>query len=277
MTTAVLVPVRPADIDDRRTGTGLAHVVRSEWTKLMSLRSTWWTLLSLVVVTIGTSTLLAWGASSNLNKMSAQDLASLDVTSNSMAGLAFGQLAIAVLGVLIVCSEYSTGGIRSTFTAVPQRLRVLAAKGIVFSVVATVVGAVTAFGAFFASMLFWSRHHMATSLSDPTVLRAVLGGGLYVLASGLLGFALGAIIRHTAGAITAAVGLLFVAPPLTQLLPGDWGRWVSKHFTSNAGQHIADVLHLPGVMAPWTGYLTMTLWWVVPMILGAWLIRRRDA
>jgi hypothetical protein len=277
MTTATLIPVRPAEIDDRRTGTGLAHVVRSEWTKLMSLRSTWWTLLSLVVVTIGTSTLIAWGASSHLAEMGVRDRATLDVTSNAMAGLVFGQLAIAVLGVLIVCSEYSTGGIRATFTAVPQRLRVLAAKGIVFAVVATVVGMVTAFGAFFASMLFWAHHHMATSLSDPTVLRAVLGGGLYVLASGLLGFALGAIIRHTAGAITAAVGLLFVAPPLTQLLPGDWGHRVSKHFTSNAGQHITDVLHLPGVMAPWTGYLTMTLWWVVPMVLGAWLIRRRDA
>jgi ABC-2 type transport system permease protein len=268
---------RPVQLDDRRVGTGLGHVIRSEWTKLMSLRSTWWTLITLVVVTIGTSTLFAWGASTHLSDMSPADRASLDVTSNAMAGLAFGQLAIAVLGVLLISSEYSTGGIRATLTAVPNRMRVLAAKGIVFAAVATVVGMITAFGAYFASMPFWTAHHLETHLSDPHVLRAVLGGGLYVLASGMFGVALGAVIRHTAGAITAVVGLLFVAPPLTQLLPGDWGHWVRIHFTSNAGQQITSVLPSDSQLTPWVGYLTLTVWWIVPLIVGAWLIKRRDA
>lgn len=272
-----LTATRPVQIDDRRTGTGLGHVVRSEWTKLRGLRSTWWTLLTLVVVTIGVSTLLAWLTSANLDKMSPADRASLDVTSNSMAGLVFGQLAIAVLGVMVVCSEYSTGSIRTTFTAVPNRTRVLAAKAIVFAGIATVVGMITAFGAYFASMAFWANHDLATNLSQPHVLRAVLGGGLYVLASGMLGFALGTIIRHTAGAITAVVGLLFVAPPITQALPGGWGHAIRTHFTSNAGQTITSVLPSDSQLTPWVGYLTFTIEWVVPLLIGVWLVRRRDA
>jgi len=264
-------------IDDRRTGASLGHVVRSEWTKLTSLRSTWWTLITLVTVTIGVSTLLAWLQSSNLDKMKPSDIASLDVTSQSSAGLVFGQLAIAVLGVLVICGEYSTGGIRTTLTAVPNRMRVLFAKGLVFGALATVVGMITAFGAYFASMPFWAQHHMATNLAEPHVLRAVLGGGLYVLASGMFGFALGAILRHSAGAITAVVGLLFVAPPITQALPGGWGHAVLTHFTSNAGQQITTVLPSDSQLTPWMGYLTFTLEWVVPLLIGAWLIRRRDA
>ena len=109
------------------------------------------------------------------------------------------------------------------------------------------------------------------------MLRAVLGGGLYVLASGMFGFALGAVIRHTAGAITAVVGLLFVAPPLTHLLPGAWGDSIAKHFTveRRPADHRGGALNQPA--APWTGYLTFTLWWVIPLVLGAWLIKRRDA
>ncbi len=272
-----ITAIAPANIDDRRSSISLPHVMRSEATKLMSLRSTWWTLITLVTVTVGVSVLIAWGESSHLSNMSPSDRASLDVTSNSMAGLAFGQLAIAVLGVLLICSEYSTGGIRATFTAVPNRLRVLLAKGLVFAVLALIVGMITAFAAYFASMPFWAHHHLATNLGQPHVLRAVLGGGIYVLASGLFGMALGAIIRHTAGAITAAVALLFVAPPLTNLLPGSWGNWIQLHFTSNAGQTIANVVPSPSQLSPWMGYFTFSLWWIVPMIIGAWLIRRRDA
>jgi ABC-2 type transport system permease protein len=266
-----------AVLDTRRTGTRLGNVVRSEWTKFWSLRSTMWTLLTLVTVTVGTSALIAWGQTSHLDKMSPVEVAQLDPTSMSMAGLMFGQLAIAVLGVLIVCGEYATGGIRTTFTAVPDRARVLLAKGIVFSVAAAMAGMVTAFGAYFASMPFWAHYGLATHLSDPGVLRAVLGGGLYVLASGLFGFALGVVIRHTAGAITAAVALLLVLPPLTQLLPGTWGHDVQRYFTSNAGGHVTDVVRVPGVISPWLGYLTLTIEWIVPLLLGIYLVRRRDA
>jgi ABC-2 type transport system permease protein len=255
----------------------LGNVIRSEWTKIWSVRSTLWTLLILIVATVGFSVLASWGTTANLNQLNAHDRATLDPTYTSMAGLTLGQLAIAVLGVLIVTTEYSTGGVKATFTAVPNRLRVLLAKGIVFAVIATVVGMITAFAAFYAAEPFWSHYHLAVQISDPGVLRAVIGSGLYVLASGLFGFALGAVIRHTAGAITAAVGLLLVVPPLTQLLPGTWGHDIFKVFTSNAGSMIATVVPQENHLSPWTGYLAMTVWWVVPMIIGAYLIRRRDA
>lgn len=274
-TTTATPPVHRSDLP--AGGATLAHVIRSEWTKFWTLRSTWWTLLIAFVVTVGFATLASWGASSHLDHMSPEDRATLDVTNVATVGIAFGQLALAVLGALIVASEYSTGGIKATFVAVPNRLRVLLAKTLVFAVVAWVVGTIAAFVSFWVSMLFWSRHHLAVSLSDPGVLRAVLGAGLIALASGLLGLALGALIRHTAGAITTAVALLFVIPPLTGLLPGHWGDVISKHFTTNAGQHITEVIHQPGSLGPWAGYFWMLAECVIPLLVGAWLMRRRDA
>jgi len=275
MTTITATPAARRRFD--RAHASFGNVVRSEWTKIWSVRSTFWTLLILVIATVGFSVLASWGTTSNLNQLSAHDRATLDPTYTSMAGLTLGQLAIAVLGVLIVTTEFSTGGIKSTLTAVPNRLRVLGAKFVVFAIIATVVGLITTFLAFYASLPFWSHHDLAPHLGDPGVLRAIIGSGLYVLASGLFGFALGAIIRHTAGAITAAVGLLLVVPPLTQLLPGTWGHDIMKGFTSNAGSMIATTVPQSDHLSPWAGYLTMTIWWVVPMIIGAYLLNRRDA
>ena len=276
MTTTTATPPRRTSSLPAGAAT-LPRVIRSEWTKFWSLRSTWWTLLIAFVVTVGFATLIAWGASSNVDKMSPQDRATLDVTNIAMAGVAFGQLAMAVLGALVVASEYSTGGIKTTFVAVPNRLRVLLSKVLVFGVVSWVVGTLAAFASFFVAMAFWSSHHLSVSLSDPGVLRAVFGAGLIALASGLLGLALGALIRHTAGSITSAVALLFVLPPLTNLLPGDWGKAISTRFTTNAGQHITEVIHPAGQMHPWPGFLWMLAECVVPLLVGAWLMRRRDA
>src|SRR5215470_9388878 len=233
-----------------RAHASFGNVVRSEWTKIWSVRSTFWTLLILVIATVGFSVLASWGTTSNLNQLNAHDRATLDPTYTSMAGLTLGQLAIAVLGVLIVTTEYSTGGIKSTLTAVPNRMRVLGAKFVVFAIIATIVGLITTFLAFYASQPFWSHHNLAPHLGDPGVLRAVIGSGLYVLASGLFGFALGAIIRHTAGAITAAGALLLVVPPRTKLLPSTWGHDISKGFTSNAGSMIATTVTQPDHLSP---------------------------
>jgi ABC-type transport system involved in multi-copper enzyme maturation permease subunit len=253
------------------------NVVRSEWTKIWSVRSTLWTLLVLVIATVGFGVLASWGTASHLNQLNAHDRATLDVVYTTMAGLTLGQLAIAVLGVLVVTTEYSTGGIKTTLTAVPNRMRVLAAKGVVFAIIATVVGMITSFISFFAAAPIWSHYNIAVHLNDPGVLRAVIGSGLYVLASGMFGFALGAVIRHTAGAITAAVGLLLVVPPLTQLLPGTWGHDITKVFTSNAGSMIATTVPQDNRLGPWAGYIAMTIWWVVPLLIGAFLMQRRDA
>ena len=273
MTAPAQAPARRYD----HARASLGNVVRSEWTKIWSVRSTPWTLLILVIATVGISVLASWGQSTHLSDMSASDRATLDVTFNSLSGLTLGQLAIAVLGVLVVTTEYSTGGVKATYTAVPDRLRVLLAKGIVFAVIATIVGIITSFAAFYAAQPFWAHQHLAAHIGDPNVLRAVIGAGLYVLASGMFGFAIGAIVRHTAGAITAAVALLLVVPPLTNLLPGGWGDDVTKVFTSNAGSMVATTIQQAKSLSPWEGYLAMTVWWVVPLIIGAYLIKRRDA
>ena len=276
--TATTAAAPPAtQFDDRHTHTTLWHVIKSEWTKFWSVRSTPWTLLILFIATVGISVVASWGTSISLSKMSPEDRATLDVTNLAMAGIGLGQLALAVLGVIIISGEYSTGGIKATLTAVPARLHVLFAKGFILAVVSLLIGLITAFVAFFIAMLFWNSHHLEKHLSDPGVLRAVIGGGLYLFASAMFGFALGAIIRHTAGAITAAVALLLIVPPLLNLLPGSWGHTIYKYFTSNAGGQIATTVQSAKLATPWVGYITMTIWWVVPLLIGAWMMRKRDA
>jgi ABC-2 type transport system permease protein len=261
-------------------GTTVANVLRSEWVKLWSLRSTTWTLIATFVVTVGFTTLISWANEASYGKANrGPDQATFDPTSVSLAGIAFGQLAIAVLGALVVTAEYSSGGIRTTFTAVPQRLKVLGAKLLSFGVVAFVTGLVTCFTCFFIGQLFFSVKHIEAHLGDPHVLRAVIGGGLFIAGSGLFGFALGTLLRKTAATVTAAAALLFVLPLMSNLLtlvPGSWGPAITRYFTTNAGGHITDVRPTSG-LGPWSGYSVFTLEWAVILVLGAVLVRRRDA
>lgn len=255
----------------------IVNVIRSEWTKIWSVRSTMWTLLIGFLLTVGLSALICWGTEANYSQIRPEQRATLDPTSTSLAGLVFGQLALAVFGVLFISSEYSTGGIRTTLTAVPQRLRVLTAKAIVLAVVAVVVGMISSVVAFVVGQAFLSRVGIEAHLGDPGVLRAVVGGGLYLLASAMFGFALGALLRHSAAGISLAIALLLVVPPLTNLLPGDWGHWIEKYFTSNAGQQITSVVPSDDALGPWAGYAVFTLWWLVILVIAGALMARRDA
>jgi ABC-2 type transport system permease protein len=275
MTTAT-APLRTASAG---TGSvGLPQVVRSEWTKLWSVRSTAWSLLAMVVVTIGFSALFAWGFGESLSELSPAERSTVDPTTQSVSGLAMGQLAIAVLGVLVITSEYSTGGIRTSLVAVPNRVRMLLAKAVVLTGVALVVGLVTSFGAFFAGQAVLRHYDLSASLSDIHVLRAVAGGGLYLLMSALFGYALGTVLRQTAGAIVAVVAGLLVVPPLLNLLPGDWGHTVMKYFTSNAGQQITNATSLDrSALGPWAGYAAFAVETLGVLGLGLFLVTRRDA
>lgn len=259
------------------TGTTLSRVMRSEWTKLFSLRSTAWTLLALVAATVGIGTLTSWGTNHGWPSMSPGDRADFDPTSTSLAGMALGQLAIAVLGTLTISAEYSTGGIRTTLATVPNRRMLLAGKALVFTAVAFVIGLVTSFAAFFAGQPWFAKRGIGASLGDDGVLRAVIGGGLYVAASGLFGLAMGVLLRRTAGAVTASVAALLVLPGLTNILPGTWGDAIVRYFTSNAGQQISYVHQSGNHLTPWVGFAVYCLWWIVPLGLGAWLMNRRDA
>lgn len=275
MSTTTSSAVRPGGTVTGRATFGGA--VRSEWTKLWSLRSTTWSIVALVVITVGLSVLISWGNSSSYDDFSPADQATLDPTNISLSGFALGQLVAAVLGVLVISSEYSTGNIRTSLAAVPRRLNVLGAKAVVVAVAMLLAGLVTAFLSFFLGQLFFARIDLAASLGDPGVLRAVIGAGLYVMGCALFGLAVGALLRNTAGAVTTVVALLFLLPLLSNLLPGSWGSTITKWFTQNAGSQIATTVQDPDLFGPWAGYAAFTFEWAIVLAVAAVLLVRRDS
>lgn len=256
----------------------LPNVLRAEWIKLWSVRSTYWTLGTLLVVAIGIGVLLTWLSARTWDDFSPGERATFDAVEVSTGfGLFLGMLFISVLGVLVISGEYSTGGIRTTLTAVPRRLTVLAAKALAFLVAALATSLAIAFGSFLIGQRFLASEGIEASLGDPGVFRAVLGGALFVSACGLFAFALGALLRRTAAGITAALGGLLVVPSLGALLPGRWGETVNDYLITNAGGEIAQVEPDPNGLGPWTGYLVFLLWGLGLLAIAAALMQRRDA
>ncbi|MBN6055829.1 ABC transporter permease subunit, partial [Nonomuraea sp. RK-328] len=243
-------------------------IIRSEWTKLRSVRSTMWTLgtAALLMLAIG---ILMSIAVKNSHEGPVQPS---DVAEISLMGTNFAALAVAALGVLVVSSEYRTGAIRVSYMAVPRRLLLLAGKLVVFAAVALAVCMAAAFAAFLAGRTILG----GASLGDPGVLRSVAGTGLYLTACGLFGLALGALVRHTPGAIVAAIGLILVLPQLTTVLPGQWGRTVRDWFTSNAGLQVAFPSPASS-LGPWSGFAVYLGWIAVTLAVACVLTMRRDA
>jgi hypothetical protein len=183
-----------------------------------------------------------------------------------------------VLGVLVITSEYGTGMIRATLAAVPQRRLVLAAKTAVFAVTALAVGIASCFAAYFAFQAFLpAAGGMRTSLSDPGVLRAVTGAGLYLTVLGLLGLGIGAIIRSSAGAVATLLGMLFVPSLIVTLLPHSWQDSIGAYLPMNAGETILTVRHQPHLLQPWPGFGVFCLYAAIALTAGFILISRRDA
>jgi ABC-2 type transport system permease protein len=222
------------------------------------------------VVTISFTGLFNWLTVSQWEKATPdqQQLVLLDPTSQILgSGFQFSQLAICVLGVLIMTGEYSSGTIRATLLAVPRRTPVLAAKALVFAVLVFVVAEVSVL-----------RSRVDVSIGDSGVLQAILGVGLYAAMLGVFAIAIGALLRHTAGAITAIIGFVLVLSPLALLLPGDWGRYVYAYLPTNAGQRIATTVQGPtDVLTAWQGFGVFAAWTAVLILLAAFLLKHRDA
>lgn len=202
-----------------------ARVLLSEWTKLRSLRSTRWSLLAATVLTIGLPTLFAAILASRWVHLSPQERAGHrhQPVNVAQAGVNVSQLAIAVLGVLVISGEYATGMIRASFTAVPTRLPVLWAKTAVYAFVAFALMLPSVVAAFFASQAILARHNiLQISFAHPGVARAVIGGAVYLLLVGIFGLALGTIVRNTAGGIATFAAIFLVIPPLLDVLPSSW-------------------------------------------------------
>jgi len=269
-----------ARLTDRTRSFGA--VLRSEWTKLRSIRSTYWTLLAAVVITVGMSALLSAIYVNQYPTMSASDRAFFDPTQFSLIGVFLAQFAIGVLGVLTITGEYSTGAIRSTLAAVPQRRTVLAAKATVFTGVTLVVGLVSCFAAFFIGQAILSTQGIQAQLGDPGVLRAVAGSGLYLAVLGLFALGVGTLLRRSAGAISALFGVILVLPVLVQTLPSSWTDAIAKFLPSNAGEAIVHTVqagpHQVGPMlSPLVGMGVFILYAAVALVFAGFALHRRDA
>jgi ABC-2 type transport system permease protein len=275
-------PARVPAIPAARSGTLARDLMSAEWTKIRSVRSTIWTLTLFVVITLGLTALFTWLTVANWTGQRAADRDArvvLDPVGFILgSGLGLGQLTLCVLGVLVITTEYSTGTIRASLLAVPRRLEMLTAKAVVFAGLLIVVAEIVAFGSFFiGSAILHSK--VPVSLSDHNVTRAVVGAGLYLTVLGLFSLAIGVLIRHTAGAITTAIGVVFVLPILAGLLPGSWGAHVNGYLPEQAGTLIGQQ-HPPAdgnVLSAWEGFGVFCLWTAVLLAIGAYLLRRRDA
>ncbi|MEV7941651.1 ABC transporter permease [Kitasatospora sp. NPDC088264] len=256
------------------------RVLRSEWAKLWSLRSTWITLGLGLLFLVAFGLIAAFQFKSRITSgrpMDRGDFADASALSLSLFGTNFAQLAFGVLGVLVAAGEYSTGMIRSTLAAVPRRLPVLWSKAAVYGVVVLLLGTVGVFVAFAADSGILSGTRAAMTFSDAGVLRGLLGAGLYLALVGVIGVALGALLRSVAGGISVLVASLMLVPGLISLLPSSWQDHISPYLPSNAGQAMFTLHHDAATLSPAAGLAVFLLWTVLALAGAAVRLMRSDA
>ncbi|MEV0186009.1 ABC transporter permease [Streptomyces sp. NPDC050625] len=254
------------------------RVLASEWAKLWSLRSTWITLgLGLLfLVAFGLIAASRYKSGIGSGRMD-RDFARSTAVSLSLFGTNFAQLALGVLGVLITAGEYSTGMIRSTLAAVPRRLPVLWSKAAVFGLVALVTGTLGVFTAFLFGSRIVSGTPAAMDFSHAGVVRSLLGAGLYLALVGVIGTALGALLRSVAGGISVLVAVLMLIPGLVSLLPSSWQDDISPYLPSNAGESMFALTHDATSLSPGSGLLVFLGWTVLALSGAAYRLLRSDA
>lgn len=259
----------------------MAHttrVLRSEWTKVRSVRSTLWTLVAALVVTVGLSALICAFTNSSFDDLSPGEKATFDPTFVSFAGTTLGQLAMIAFGVLVVSNEYSTGMIRSSLGAVPQRGVFMACKLVVATALVLVVGMVTSFLTFFVGQALLGDH--GTTIGEPNVLRAVIGGGLYMTLIALFAMGVSFVLRSPLLAFGILMPFFFL---ISNILGGVGAtRKFAHYLPDQAGSMIMSVVK--GSMGsgerpygPWGGLLIMAAWVVAALVAGYVVLKRRDA
>jgi ABC-2 type transport system permease protein len=280
---------------------GLPQAIVSEWTKLRSLRSTWIALAVMVVAGIGLSALVSNIEAGRWASLGPADRAQFDPVRFSQTGEFISQFVVGVLGALIVTSEYATGAIRTTLATLPRRTSVLAGKATVIAAVVFVLTEVTSFVSFFVGQLVLTAHGGKTlpagasiitqvrssvipvvSITNTGALRAVFLCGIYLTLLTLLALGIGFILRHTAGAISLYVGLLLVLPLIVQILPSSLSHPIERYLPSNLGLAMIVVTtrktDFAGVlMSPWAAAVTLLLYTAAIVVVGAWVLVRRDA
>jgi len=313
MATATDSNVRLSSLPPTAGQAGLRGAIASEFTKIRSVRSTYWTLGALVVVSVGLGILISWATGSSFAN-NPGNKAGYDATQTSLGVFFFlGEFIIAVMGAMVITSEYSTGMIRTSLTAQPRRGVVYAAKAITFTAVTLVISLVTAFVTFFAGQAMLSGKGVAASLfhtvtipananvncqpnpgNGPSctatfsgidvihpsaVLFAIIGTALYVTLVALIAYGVGAIIRHTAGAIAIVVALFLVVPIIEHLLPQNWGNDMMRFLPDAAREVVAVTVGGPvaNLWSAWPQLGVTALWAAALVAVGAYLFRKRDA
>ncbi|WP_267912984.1 ABC transporter permease [Streptomyces sp. N35] len=266
-------------------GTGrMADTVRSEWTKLRTLTSTWWLLIAIVVCTVGVGALTTGAVSVGdcLERRTCDE----DTVKLSLTGVWVGQAAMAVFGVLVITAEYGTGTIRTALAAVPSRLRLLAAKAVVVAGLAALVGVVSVLGSLYAGRVLVqdagftsAAGYPPISLGDGPTLRAAVGAVLYFVLVALIGLGLGAALRDTAGTLTAVLFLLYGFPLVASLLADpDWVETAQRLSPTSAGLSVLATRNLEALpIGPWAGLGVAALWAAGVLGIGWGVLRGRDA
>jgi len=254
------------------------RVLRSEWTKFRSVRSTRWTLLIALVLMIGIGALFAAVNASQYQGFSAADRASFNPVTVSLSGTTFAVIAFGVLGVLTMSGEYGTGMIRSSLTVVPRRLPVLWGKLGVFAAVVFTTSLTASLTAFWLGQALLSSRHLGVSITSPGALRSVAGAALYITVCGLLGVTLGTLFRNTAAGIATFAGVFFVLPPLTSLLPSSITNHLTQYLPEGAGSVIwGQTEGVSRALSPWTGFAVLCLYAVILIAAAAWRLGHSDA
>ena len=272
-TTSLRLP-KTTTISLRRVFTAALH---SEWTKLRTVRSTVWSLVFAALATVGFGVLLTALEVSRWGHRSITEVTGFDPLLYSFAGLNVAQLAVGVLGVLVMTSEYSSGCIRLTFGATPQRRLLLLAKVSTFSAVVASVSLVSCVTVFFICQALLAPKHAGVSIFDPDVLRAVIGGAFHLVLIGAIAVGLGAALRRTAGAIAVLFAVLLIVPGLVQLLPSPWNNDITKYLPNSGGASMSAVVYFPNLLSPLGGFLLLTGYAVGTLAIASFVLVHRDA
>jgi ABC-2 type transport system permease protein len=251
---------------------GPMRVVRSEWTKFRSVRSTWWTFAASTLLTIGIGVTATAAAAGDRTSSALPD----DVAGRAMLGTIFAQLALGTLAVLLMAGEYGTGMIRSSMAVVPRRLPVLWGKLTVYVAVVLPVSLLTSLATFLLGQLIWRGHGRSpVPLAQAHVLRVLVGASLYVTLAGVCALAIATAIRSTAGGITVVIGVFFVLPAVLVAMPARIAD-ASRFLPSNAGGAAARLALSPKPMGAWSGLALLCGYAAVLIAVAAWRLRRSD-
>jgi ABC-2 type transport system permease protein len=273
---------RPGAVPVLGVRAGIAGTLRSEFTKIRSVRSTYWSLILLVLAGFAWTVADCLGTAHNWPHMAAQDKIGFDATQTSVIGVALlGQLVILVLGTLVLTSEYSTGMIRTSLTVMPRRAVLYWSKAAVFAAVAVVIALAASLAVFLVGQSLLHSTGESASLSQPGALRAVLLTAFFVALSGAMAYGMGAIVRNTAGGITASFGLVFLLPQLAKALPSSWyadvDRWLPGGDMLPAITSSQSQLLNPNMFPAWGEFAVFAGYTIIMLGIGALLFSRRDA